>query len=389
MAQSNTHLKGLNSLRFFAATMVILHHIRLNQSNATVQLPHLSIYPCLDKGLDAVSFFFTLSGFLITYLFIQEHQQTGTIHVRNFYIRRILRIWPVYFLVVAFGLTFYSVVLPALGIHFQVNYRIWVAILLYVLFLPNLMYDLFRVGSILGITWSIGIEEQFYLFWAPLSKRYYHHLLHLIIILLGVFSAIYIVNFYNLFGLSQDWQNIIATFQYQDFCWGALGAYLLIYYRHYLLAWPVFRSKGWQLILFGFILFYYFFYPKGWLPAVIFVFALPIIHSWFILTVSSNPANIICIDNRLFDKLGKISFGMYMYHYIVIYVATYFFQKTHLFIDNLFLYEVAYHFIVFAGTIALAYLSFELVEKKILALKEKYTPHYKKQLITPMITDKS
>ena len=107
---------------------------------------------------------------------LAERERTGTISVRAFYLRRVCRIWPLYFAVVAFGLIFYNALLPKLGITYPVAYSIPTAVVLYSFFLPNLMNSLYTVGGILNPLWSIGIEEQYYLAWAPAVKRWHARL---------------------------------------------------------------------------------------------------------------------------------------------------------------------------------------------------------------------
>ena len=89
------YFKGLNALRFFAATLVVLMHMKSNLGNSA--LPTFPDIGLFSKGLIAVSFFFVLSGFLITYLLYVEYEKTNTISVKAFYLRRIFRIWPLYF----------------------------------------------------------------------------------------------------------------------------------------------------------------------------------------------------------------------------------------------------------------------------------------------------
>lgn len=61
------------------------------------------------NGGHAVTFFFVLSGFLITYLLLKERERMGTIKVKKFYLKRVLRIWPLYFLLIFIGL-FYCLI---------------------------------------------------------------------------------------------------------------------------------------------------------------------------------------------------------------------------------------------------------------------------------------
>lgn len=105
-------------------------------------------------GIYGVRFFFVISGFLITWLLLREGAQTGRISLRNFYIRRILRIFPVYysFLIVCW-------LLEATGAANNVTSlnQWW----LNVFFLGN--YGPCQGPT--GVLWSLGVEEQFYLLW--------------------------------------------------------------------------------------------------------------------------------------------------------------------------------------------------------------------------------
>src|ERR1700744_3273746 len=96
---------GLNGLRFLAAALVVIMHIHNNMGIS--DLPQLPSFPGLFKGLYAVAFFFVLSGFLITWLLLREQDRTGTIVIKKFYLRRVFRIWPLYFIVIAIGCLFY------------------------------------------------------------------------------------------------------------------------------------------------------------------------------------------------------------------------------------------------------------------------------------------
>src|SRR5690606_13477827 len=92
------YFNGLNALRFFAAYLVVLHHAE--QIRMKYGLFHLKELSLFNNGSVAVTFFFALSGFLISYLLLRESESTGTVAVRKFYMRRILRIWPLYYLLV-------------------------------------------------------------------------------------------------------------------------------------------------------------------------------------------------------------------------------------------------------------------------------------------------
>ena len=133
------YFPNLNGLRFFAALMVLLHHFELFKS-----INPGTYYGKFIMGIGklGVILFFTLSGFLITYLLLIEKRETGTVQIRNFYVRRILRIWPLYFLVVLGALyVFNSVIyLRIPGISTVVQHNFLLKNILFVLMLPNIAY---------------------------------------------------------------------------------------------------------------------------------------------------------------------------------------------------------------------------------------------------------
>jgi peptidoglycan/LPS O-acetylase OafA/YrhL len=118
------------------------------------------VLQALDFG---VCLFFFLSGFLITRLLLLEHSTTGTVAVKNFYIRRCLRIWPLYFAFLAL-IAIVSLFVPALHVG---RYRMMAALL----FVANWAVVLHGwQGIAIQPLWSVSVEEQFYAVW-PLFAR--------------------------------------------------------------------------------------------------------------------------------------------------------------------------------------------------------------------------
>ena len=115
-------------------------------------------------GRTGVTLFFVLSGFLITCLMLKEGTGSGDISLWNFYIRRFLRIFP--------GFYFFWIIYVGLAIvaHKHVSWGNSVAALFYV----NNCYWPLRGGAEGGmlLTWSLGVEEQFYLIWPSIFKRF-------------------------------------------------------------------------------------------------------------------------------------------------------------------------------------------------------------------------
>lgn len=168
-AAAPIYFKGFNGVRFIAASAVIVHHIEEYKSVFLFGREDLWARPfAYQLGRLGVALFFVLSGFLITYLLLAEKQKTGKIAIRKFYIRRILRIWPLYFLIVGTGLFIWPHV-PLLHTPASMSSDIYAnfgqKLLLYGLVLPNFASALYGNIPMVTHTWSIGVEEQFYLMW--------------------------------------------------------------------------------------------------------------------------------------------------------------------------------------------------------------------------------
>ncbi|QDE82920.1 acyltransferase [Myxococcus xanthus] len=144
------YLPALDGLRGVAVLMVIAYH-------SLTGLRSASLGSLFQVGWAGVDLFFVLSGFLITRILVQTRERGG--YFRTFYARRALRIWPLYFLVLAFTFGIMGRLLPALS--FDTQRYSWTT---YALYLQNLWMTDFGPAPI-NVTWSLAIEEQFYLVW--------------------------------------------------------------------------------------------------------------------------------------------------------------------------------------------------------------------------------
>src|SRR5574339_181307 len=100
-------LPGLNTLRFYAALSVVFEHISIHFSQPSVLLKNMGFI--FMGAQQAVNLFFVLSGFLITHLLLRERKITNKISIPNFYIRRALRILPLYYWIVVLGLIIFPI----------------------------------------------------------------------------------------------------------------------------------------------------------------------------------------------------------------------------------------------------------------------------------------
>lgn len=192
---------NLDGLRFFAFFLVYLQHGFGNAvSSGTAQGLLLSSLrqSIFEAGWAGVSFFFVLSGFLITYLLLSEVELNGKVDVIAFYLRRMLRIWPLYYAVLLFGFVLYPAIKSLLGMSSYIEAG---NPLYYVFFVGN--FDVINLGGGHGamstnITWSVAIEEQFYLVWpllfSRIPQRFYKYIFPSIIVLSAAFRLAYADN---------------------------------------------------------------------------------------------------------------------------------------------------------------------------------------------------
>lgn len=152
------HLPVLDGVRGLAVLLVVMYHtIHMNAENALGR----TAWWLAGLGWAGVDLFFVLSGFLITGILWEAKGQPY--FFRNFYMRRFLRIFPLYYLTLAIAF----LVLPALAGRLNLDERITTeGAVWYLLYLSN-FYQLWVDTShpVLGVVWSLAIEEQFYIVW--------------------------------------------------------------------------------------------------------------------------------------------------------------------------------------------------------------------------------
>ncbi len=147
-------IRGFDGIRALAVIAVVLTHLGVYVALSDAQLLPRALLPMIHGGT-GVQAFFVLSGFLITTLLINEHRASGTISIRNFILRRTLRIFPLYilFLVIA-------TLLHVFGRNVTSWDSLFYAYLYSYNFVPRDLYTGF-----MGHTWSLAVEEHFYLVW--------------------------------------------------------------------------------------------------------------------------------------------------------------------------------------------------------------------------------
>ena len=151
---SSNRILGLDGIRAYAALMVVVTHMYLFIELYNTKSPYYS----LVRGIIGVQIFFVLSGLLITNLLYHEHKKYGRISLKYFMIRRGLRIFPAFYLfilaVIFVGMFFETVTTPK---------QLFYASIYWFNHVPRTEYNI-----LLGHTWSLAVEEHFYLIWPPI-----------------------------------------------------------------------------------------------------------------------------------------------------------------------------------------------------------------------------
>ena len=320
------YFKGFNGVRFIAASAVIIHHIEEFKSVYLFNRDDLWARPFVYQlGRLGVSLFFVLSGFLITYLLLAEKQKTGKIAIRKFYVRRILRIWPLYFLVVGSGLLIFPHI-PFLHTPAELGdvYANFAGkLLFYGLVLPNVALALYDNTPLVSHTWSIGVEEQFYLMWPWLvMSRNPKRLLTIALSIIGVFTAWFIYERFIVRPVYLDRSQVSPFFSFIAFflgqfrigCMaiGGLGAYLLFSKNAIV---PILFRRNVQLGVYAVLLICI---AVSFRPTGINYEFYACFFCFMLLNLAGNPHSLVKLDNPVTRFMGDISYGLYMYHPVAI-----------------------------------------------------------------------
>ncbi len=362
-------------MRFLAALLVFLEHAAMFKKALNPSLDVFAASLFVHIGEYGVGFFFVLSGFLINYLLFKEVEATQKLNVKNFYIRRLLRIWPLYFLVGIGGTLLGPVILNALGISFGNDYVSNLAFLF--LFAINIQLIFFEYNrGIVEILWSVCIEEQFYLLWAPVVKFLRKYIVLIALFLMGLgfctpFIFEYLIEQYNLHLNRPNYFFTSNSFIF--FGMGILGSCVLFKNKN-LLQTFIFK-KGFQIIGIGILLILILnrLPLRESLGISVFHTILALFFVHLILSAIA-PNSVVRLERPFLNYLGKISYGIYVYHTFVLQIVLRlmykFFSKTNV----LLMYEFVFPLLGLAITVLISHLSFKYFESFFLRIKKKYAP---------------
>lgn len=350
---SRVHFHTFDSLRFISFLLVFLHHSPIPKDNF---LHYFS-----NAGGIGVSFFFVLSGFLITYILLLEKiNNQNRIPLKNFFQRRILRIWPLYYAMVLFAFcTPFILSILKLSYSDEGYQPNWFFTLT---FLENyvMMYKHdFPNVSPLRVMWSLCIEEHFYIIWGLtfyfISLKNIPRLIIISIIITFLSKIIY--NIYNI-----PTGDILTNIDY--FAFGAIPAYIFIFRKDLLR-----QTEKIPCI-------YKYFFALIVLATIVFVsntntlrdekYSSILFASLFFLLILSTlgEKNIFKIsDKSILAWLGKYTYGLYLIHTICLNL----FNRIGAGLGwNWLIITI----ISFTVTVILSFLSYHLFEKQFLKLKK-------------------
>ena len=348
------HLPGLNALRFYVAISVVIAHISNGFGELRTRPAHYLLLNSLAMDAQsAVTLFFVLSGFLITFLLLKEVSQAGSISITRFYARCALRIWPLYYLIAALGL---GLLRSLLGPFSGLSHLTSTHVILVLLFMPNFVTPLGPLGHL----WSIGVEERFYLVW-PWVVRHKHALprVALGIVLVKLMIAPIVAS------LDQgSVTNLFVGLRWESLAIGAAGA--VLYHRRHTSIRILTSPLAQLLVVAG----------TAYLAIVdiplsaISILATSSLFLLLVLNLVASERLKPILEAPLLTALGQASYGIYMFHFPLLYVIL-------LGMDNLHVTEgPARDMLLYAttigGTLSLALASYRFYEAPFLALKERF-----------------
>lgn len=362
------YFQNLDAARFIAAFAVFSLHFS-NEIRGLFPVVNESflfkaIYLFTGKGGLGVDFFFVLSGFLITFLIFQEQKIHRSFHLGYFLVRRTLRIWPLYFIIGLIGFVLFPLLIED---YFTLHEPLY-----YFLFLANfdeIWHGANDTVNFLTSPWSVAVEEQFYLFWGiVLTIGFRLKKIPFPLLLVFLYLLSFSFSWFNKESPEILYLHTLAVCQ--DILMGAF------------VGWSVFKGLKWidnvqsfsrmKIILFylaGFALIIA--KNKIFQGDLILLerFVLSFFFAFIIIEQIGGKHSLFKFGRiKLFTYLGKISYGIYMYHLVVMCLLLHFFDFKSLgMMPTLFIFGSAS--LIF--TYAVSALSYRFIESKFLALKPK------------------
>jgi peptidoglycan/LPS O-acetylase OafA/YrhL len=361
------NIPALRFLCFFSAYLFISYKdaVSQDQNNFIYEIMHF----CFRNGNIGVNFFLVLCGFLITFLLEKEKDAFGKIDWKKYLMRRILRIWPLFFLSVAFGF----LIFPQIKLYFGQSVSNKPNFIYYLFFINNFDFLIkgFPYPSNLAGMWTTAIQEQFYIIWLLVSILLHRKTVIPFSILIVVSSLIF------RFEYNSRIVHELHTFScFNDLMIGSLGAYYVCYDKN------IEKVKHWSKT---FIVCIYVTFASIYLFRNYLFFQSPILLPFDKLFVSIPIIFIILeqnfSDNSLFKLssfkpltyLGNMSYGLYCFHFIALYIVNIAAVKILPLQESPWRTSIIIPIFGFFVTVIISMVSYKFIEKPLLNFKKKYS----------------
>jgi peptidoglycan/LPS O-acetylase OafA/YrhL len=353
------YFNTFDALRFFAFFKVFLFHLPIYAFPIVVFLK--------EGGGSAVSFFFSLSGFLITYIILEEKQFNGTFNLKAFYVRRILRIWPLYYSMLGFAFLT-PFMLPMISIEgsgsgYEPNWLLSTA------FLENykmIFSNSFPNVSPLTVMWSLCVEEHFYIIWGLLFYVIPVRNAHWLII-----AAIIVANTSRYIFYLNGWSFLDVLTNLDYFAYGAIPAIVLIRKKEITETILSSISAGIKIAILVLSICIFLLLPnlhfqfKSLIEPII----LGIIFTSAITLLVFEEGLFKISKTNIFSRLGIYTYSLYLTHTIIINLCVKMFERMHISLNKL-LPAVCFSVVCLIGTILASMLTYYMIEKPFLKIKK-------------------
>lgn len=361
------YIKSLDGVRGLAIGLVLLFHF----------------FYIVECGWIGVQLFFVLSGYLITSILLKSKENTLSFYLKRFYWRRSLRIFPLYFAYVLFFLVVFLVM------SYPVNFKeVAPYLFTYTYNFQPWIEGKFEIDAVFTPFWSLSVEEQFYLIWPFLIFFLNQKQIKWVVLVIIFFSPAlrYFFGEY-LIGLgiydAEAVGEIVYRMTFLQLDAFAVGAAVPLFALND----KIKKPGNFALIVFGITvlagLLNYFSisglghkiglsslgYPIGGIENLQHVWSYTLINLsslgliMYLVNTKDSKFGKLAFENNVMVAIGKVSYGMYVYHWVIMAAHRKF---IHPYIGNLMLSFLVYTVIVYI----VSYISFELFEKRFIKLKD-------------------
>lgn len=365
MQARRSEFHTIDALRFFAFLRVYLHHLYVPGD--------FGLFTTLKKGGGiGVVFFFVLSGFLITWILTSSKIQTDKIDLRRFYAKRVLRIWPLFYVYLLI------VYLAPHGIREYLGYDgwgytpDWRASFAFLENYQMILHHSVPAFSALVITWSLCVEEHFYIVWALLMVICPVRRIPLLMVgLMATAVVARIATLHYLPAYEINTNEIVTSMDYFA-CGGVIG-YLVAAHRDrfeaFILDIPYWIRVGYCILALVIFLRAGSLFAMLHLPEYLYPLVEAAVFAGLIAVVIPAGSDIRISTTSPLSYLGRISYGLYLFHTMAIVATLKIFDRYHIRIDTVPVLCLDI-LITFSLSVLVAAAFYHFFEKPILGLKK-------------------